>query len=126
MPFTIGSGQNPIPPGTYSGTLESVEVDSISSSFGTKDMRRWHFLIDVNGVLLPVSALSSLNTAPGSKSYQWLKAILRRELLSGEAIEDPVGQRMLVVVENNAKGYAKVVNVLPFTEPEQLMAGVPR
>lgn len=115
-----------IMPGTYSGVLEKVEVMPSKNPAYPNDFRRWSFLIDIAGTLTPITATSSLNNGPKTKTYRWLSALLRRELRAGERIESPVGQRVLVVVANNSKGYAGVEDLLPLAEPEQVVPGVPR
>ena len=133
MPFTVGSGEKPdqIAAGTYPATLEAVTLTSIVSAFSSgqpKDMREWHFLVNVNGEFKLVSGLTSMANGPASSTYKYLKALLRRELEAGEQIEDPIGQQCLVVIGLNAKGYSRIIDVLPAaqTEMSELLPGVPR
>ena len=121
MPFTVGSNtKGDVPAGTYTATLESISITNIVSSFSPagKDMREWHFLANVNGELKPISGLTSLSTGPASKSYRFLEALLRRPLKAGEAIDDPVGQQVTIVVGMNAKGYPQVTDLLPANVPD--------
>lgn len=124
MPFEIAGAK--IPAGVYTGVLEKVEVlPSINPQY-PGEFRKWHFLVDVNGSLQPITATSSLNTGPQSKSYTWLSALLRRDLKAGESIPDPVGQRALITVADNKKGYSTIMSLAPIAEPEQVVPGVPR
>jgi len=116
-----------VEPGTYKASLEKVEVLPSANPNYPGDFRKWHFLVDVRGSLTAITATSSMNNGPKTKTYKWLKALLRRELRSGERIESPVGQQVLVVIENNEKGYPSIVELLPIAEaPEQVLQGVPR
>jgi hypothetical protein len=101
MPFTIDppKGSN-IPDGTYKAQLISVE-SGIESKFGK--MRKWHFLVDVNGQGEDLAGLTSEATGPGTKAYQWL-----------------------IDVAANEKGYAQISEMRPFVEPAQVEAGLPR
>jgi hypothetical protein len=121
MPFTI-TGSTEIPEGTYLGTLEKVEVGN--SSFG--DYRKWSFLIDVNGTLTPITAVTSMNTGPQAKAYRWLSAILRKPLKAGETLDDPVGQKAMITVGENAKGFPTIIAVEPYEDPTQVIPGIPR
>lgn len=122
MPFEIPTG-TPIEPGNYTAMLERVEVDP-GGSFGS--FRKWHWIVDVNGEATPMTALTSENTGPQSKSYQWLTALLGRTPQAGEKIEDPTGKRVVLTIEKNAKGFPTVVLVAPFSEPQQVLPGTPR
>lgn len=126
MPFEVGSKEGAIPAGKYVATLENVELTVITSQYGTRETRKWHFLLNVEGELVPLSALSSMNTAAGSKTYTFLEALLRRPLRAGEKLDDPIGQRVYVNVVPNQKGYSTVASLEPYSEPEQVVAGVPR
>lgn len=119
MPFVIEAG---VTPGTYIATLEKVTEEA--GKFGT--MRKWHWLLDIDGVLTPFVQFTTANTSPGSDSYKQLVALLGRELQTGEKIDDPTGQRATIVIEPNAKGYPKVTSVAAFVEPQQTLPGTPR
>lgn len=115
-----------IRPGIYEGTLESVKVEPSKDPRFPNDFRKWVFLLKVDGELTPLSATSSLNTGPRSKSYEWLSALLRRPLKAGEHIDDPVGQRVMITVADNEKGYSTIMALSAIAEPEQVVPGVPR
>lgn len=122
MPFTVAEAAN-IPNGTYPATLEKVS-DGGTGQFGA--MRKWHWLVEVDGRIESVSSLSSANTGPNSKSYTILKALLNRDLVAGESIEDPTGSRILIRFEKNEKGYPTAKDFMPYVEPQQTLPGVPR
>ena len=120
MPFTVGSVSDHIEPGTYPGMLEAVTIKNIVGFTGeAADFREWHFLVTINGEGKPLSALSSMNMGPQSKSYKWLSALLRRPLQAGEQIEDPIGANALLVVGDNKKGYSTILDVLPAAAPPE-------
>ena len=123
MPFEIQAPTGlDVPDGTYPAILESVNEDN--GQFGL--FREWHFLVEHDGQVTAFSDRSSGNTSPGSKAYAWLTGLLGKEPQIGERYEDPTGTRVLLQLEKNAKGYMKIKAVLPFTEPQQVMPGVPR
>jgi hypothetical protein len=121
--FEIGGVD--IPDGVYSATLEGTEIQK-DGGFDGKGYRKWHFLIDVNGELTPWTALTSFHTGPRSNTRKWLEALLRRPLVIGEKIDDPVGQKVTVVIGRNDNGYAKINELQPLGEPQQILPGVPR
>ena len=122
MPFNIPEGSK-IEPGSYTATLEKVEeFDSVQ--YGKS--RKWHWLVEVGDSVESLSTLSSANTGPQSKSYKYLAALLGREPSAGETLEDPTGKKVILQITKNAKGFPAVDAVLPFTEPQQVMPGVPR
>ena len=108
--------------GTYPGVLERVESDQ--GQFGT--FRKWHWLVDHDGKVDPLSVITSGNTGPQSKSYKWLTALLGRAPQAGEKLETPAGTRVLLKIGHNEKGFATVLEVLSYSEPQQVMEGVPR
>lgn len=122
MPFTISTPRDNIPPGTYTGVLTKVENDE--SEYGT--FNKWFFLVDVNGKAIEISAVTSTNTGPRSKAYKWLTALLRRPLQSGETIDDPIGQKAILTIGDNEKGFSTVQEVAPFEGPAEVLPGVPR
>lgn len=125
MPFTIPQPQDDVPDGIYSAAFEKVEAVE-EGGFDGNGFRKWHFLVDVNGVLMPLTGVTSFSTGPKSKAYEWLTAILGRGLQAGEAIDDPVGKRVTIRVGRNPKGYAKIIALEPLNEPESIIPGVPR
>jgi hypothetical protein len=126
MPFTVTENTG-IPAGTYTGMLEAVSETTISSEFGKdQEMFRWDFQVNVNGALQPINALSTKRIGPGSKTRKWLEALLRRPLLVGETIDDPVGANALIVIGPNKKGYSSILDVLPAPQHEEVLPGVPR
>lgn len=120
MPFEIPTGFNHV--GTFPALLEKVEEDS--GQFGK--MRKWHWLVDVEGEVKPFIQYTSANTGSRTISYQQLTALLGRSPQAGERIEDPTGSRCLLTFELNEKGYSKVIAAAPYTEPQQVLEGVPR
>jgi len=125
MPFTITDSKE-IPAGTYSGMLEAVNSRQITSEYGSKEMWEFHFQLNVNGELRPISGLTTQATTPASKARKWLTALLRRDLKAGETIDDPVGANALIVVGPNKKGYSTILDVLPAPQHEEVLPGVPR
>ena len=77
------------------------------------------------GTLLPVEGISSENTGTKTKSYEWLTALLGAAPQVGETIADPVGRKCIVTV-GQKNGYPRVEAVEAFTEPAQVLEGVPR
>ena len=127
MPFTItesGGSSVPVPSGKYVATLQSIEEKDVQTAFSTS-MRIWHFLADVAGELLPVEGTSSTNSGTRTKSYEWLTAILGTAPTVGSTVDDPVGRRCIVEV-GQKDGYPRVIAVSTYSEPEQVLAGVPR
>jgi hypothetical protein len=121
MPFTIPESWTQ-PDGTYTATLERVE--EIQTQFGTG--RRWHWLVAVKEELLPMSDLTSANTGPQSESYKRLTVLLGRAPKSGEQIQDPTGIRCLLTIAKKENGFPKIIALAPYTEPQQILEGVPR
>ena len=115
-----------IAPGIYKGVLEKVEVLPSTDERYPGDFRKWHFLLDVEGTLTPITATSSLNNGPKTKTYRWLKALIRTDIKAGATVPSPVGQSAQIKVTRKPNGYAGVEDVLPLAEPEQVVAGVPR
>lgn len=126
MPFTISAGKAQVPPGKYLAVLETVdELPSDNPAYpGT--FRKWSFLANVGEELIPISATSSVNNGPQTKSYRWLKALLRRDLVSGETIPDPIGQQVMVVIGVNKAGYSTVLELEPLEQPATISDGIPR
>jgi hypothetical protein len=123
MPFEITApkGLN-VPDGSYPAVLESVFEGE--GQYGA--YRDWTFLVEHDGQITALTDRSSGNMSSGSKGYQWLAGLLGKEPQVGERYEDPTGTRVLLQLEKNSKGYMKIKAVLPFTEPQQVMPGVPR
>lgn len=123
MPFTITGGNNNVPPGTYKAQLVGVQ-DGIPTQYGTA--RRWTWLIDVNGKGEELNDLTSENNGPRTESFKRLEVLIGRKPVAGETIEDPTGKTVLLVITEKENGWPKVAEVLPFVEPAQLEAGIPR
>ena len=124
MTFEIGGDD--IPDGQYSGTLTGTEVVP-EGGFDGKGFRKWHFLLDVAGEMTPFTAVTSFATGPRSNSRKWLEALLRRPLVVGEKLDDPVGQKVTVTIVRNEKGYGKIGELQPVAaEPDFGIPGVPR
>lgn len=119
MPFKITSS---VPDGTYRGTLESVEEER--GQYG--QMRKWHWLLDVNGELTPYTQFTPATTGTGTVSYKQLTVLLGRAPQSGEVIEDPTGVTVLVTIKANDKGTPKVESLAPYVAPQTTVDGVPR
>jgi hypothetical protein len=126
VPFTIQGPQLEIADGTYPAVLESVTTEPSKTPTIPGDVRRWTFLIEHDGKVEPMDALSSTGTGPKTKSYAWLTALIGREPKAGETIEDPTGARCLLQITHNEKGFPKVSNVMPYAEPQQTIEGLPR
>ena len=122
MPFQIPTSIE-IADGTYPAILERVEPYN-HPQYG--DGRKWHWLIEHEGKMDSLSSITSGNTGPKSKSYQWLTALLGRAPKAGEEIEDPTGTKVLLQITHNDKGFPTVAAVLPFSEPQQALPGIPR
>lgn len=122
MPFEITQSGPDIPDGTYPAVLESVTEDT--GQFGKQ--RKWTWLIELNDQIIPLTCITSAVTSTGSKSYQLLAGLLGKEPVVGERYEDPTGTRVLVTIGRNKKQYPTVDSVQPFTEPQQVLPGVPR
>ena len=122
MPFEIPTSLE-IADGTYPGTLERVEPYN-HPQYG--DGRKWFWLIEHDGKLDSLSTITSGNTGPKSKSYAFLTGLLGRAPKAGEQIEDPTGNKVLLQITHNDKGFPTVAAVLPFSEPQQELPGIPR
>lgn len=119
MPFDIPAT---IADGTYRGTLESVSEEQ--GQFGK--MRKWHWLLDVGGVLTPYTQFTPATTGPGTVSYKQLTVLLGRAPQTGERIEDPTGVQVLVTIRANDKGTPKVDSLAPYVAPQTTLDDVPR
>jgi len=122
MPFEITQSGPDIKDGTYPAVLESVKEDS--GQYGK--FRKWTWLIEHENKIEPLTCYTSALTSTGSKSYRWLTGLLGKEPQVGERYEDPTGTRVLVSVIRNKNNFPTVDEVTPFTEPQQVMPGVPR
>jgi len=78
MPFTIQGPQLEIADGTYPAVLESVTTEPSKTPTIPGDVRRWSFLVEHDGKVEPMDALSSTGTGPKTKSYAWLTALIQR------------------------------------------------
>lgn len=104
--IVFGGDSTDIPAGTYPATLKSIEVKT-STAFG--DFRAWDFELESGSV---VGGATSMSTNTKSKGGRWTVALFGRQPLKGEKI-DLAGKSCLVVVEEDANGWPKVVNVVP-------------
>jgi hypothetical protein len=104
--LVFGGDSADIPNGTYPATLKSI-VTKTSVEFG--DFRAWDFELE-NGSI--VGAGSSMSMNARSKAGRWIAALLGRVPAKGETVE-VIGRPCLVQVEEDAKGWPKVVAVLP-------------
>lgn len=98
--------------GTYpDAELRSVEPFVIEQEGETRDLLRWTFAVGD----AKVEGVTSRANGPKSKQYGYVAALLGRAPVPGErvAIGDLIGRRVVVQVELNAAGYAKVAAVLP-------------
>ena len=122
--FEITGGVE-IPDGNYPATLAGVTEEQ--GQFGS--FRKWEWLVDVNGEVLPLSSVTSMNTGPQSKAYGYLTALLGRAPKTGEKIEDPTGSRVVLTIGQKDKDGQKWPTVLAvghYQEPQQTLPGVPR
>lgn len=108
--------------GTYPAVVEAIEAGT--GSFGPQ--RKWSFLVEHDGKIDSISAITSANLGPRSKAYGFLSGILGRQPKAGEAIDDPTGTRVLVTVEHNEKGFPTIAAVQPYQAPQQELPGIPR
>jgi hypothetical protein len=115
-----------IPDGTYIASL--AEVKSDQGQFGP--MRRWSFLVehevDGHAQIDELTVLTSANTGPQSKSYQWLTALLGEAPKAGTVVESPTGKRCTVTITHNEKGFPTISAVGPYVDPQQQLPGIPR
>lgn len=121
-----------VPDGVYTAMLEEVEEGD--GSFGK--YRKWHFLVDVPSdklgkpagtvEIVPLSALTSINTGPQSKSYKWLTALLGGAPQAGTAVASPNGSRAVVTVTHNDKNFPTISDVGPYVDPVKSGDGIPR
>ena len=127
MQFEIGGTFTDIADGTYTATLSRVEVEE-TGGFDNSGYRKWWWMVDVGGVLTEYSSLTSKATGPKSKAYAWLSALLGKPLQSGEKVDAPIGQKALITIARNPKNppYGHIVDVKPFSDPQQVIDGVPR
>ena len=122
MPFEIEASGPDIDDGTYPAILESVTEDS--GQFGK--FRKWTWLVEKSDTIVPLTVYTSAKTGTQTKSYAFLAGLLGKEPQIGERYEDPTGTRVLVTIVRNKKGFPTVDSVSPYTEPQQVMPGVPR
>lgn len=120
MTFVITGGEQ-VPEGTYEAVLQSVEEGS--GQFGPQ--RKWNWLVQVGEKVEMISSLTSMNTGPQSKAFKWLTALMGAAPKAGDEI-DPMGKKVLMTVKHNEKGFAQVEDVQPFSEPQQVLEGIPR
>ena len=122
MPFEIEASGPDIPDGTYPAILESVTEDS--GQFGR--FRKWTWLVETGDKIESLTVYTSAKTGPQTKSFQFLTGLLGKTPQVGERYEDPTGTRVLVQIIRNKKQFPTVDAVLPYTEPQQVLPGVPR
>ena len=123
MPFEISSGGAPdIDDGTYPAVLEAVTEDE--GQYGR--FRQWVWLVEHDGKVTSLGTRTSANTGPGSVSFKYLTALLGKEPQVGERYEDPIGNRVLLTLQKNEKGWPKIKEAAAYSEPQQVMPGVPR
>ena len=112
--------------GTYPAVVEAIEP--ITTSFGAS--RKWNFLVehqrDGQKAIDSISVITSQHMGPKSKAYAFLSGLLGRPLKAGEKIDDPTGQRCLVQVIHNEKGFPTIGAVQQYQEPQQELPGIPR
>ena len=108
--------------GTYPAVVESIV--SGEGSYGPQ--RTWSFLVEHDGKIDSISAITSGHMGPRSKAYAFLSGLLGRPLKAGEKIDDPTGSRCLVQVTHNEKGYPTIAAVQQYVAPQQELPGIPR
>jgi len=105
--IVIGGDAEDIPEGEHPAKLDTIEVRPGVQFEG--DFRVWTFTLDRGA---SVSGSSSTATGSRSKSYRWIKALLGRKPEPKETVK-LTGLPCRVVVEHDAEGWPKVVDVLP-------------
>jgi len=101
-----------VDPGTYMATVANVERANITTAEGDKELLRWSFKVETDDGVADMSALSSLSYGhPSAKNTKWATALLGNapDTLSAD---DLVGAQGMVVVDLDANGYAKVVDLV--------------
>jgi hypothetical protein len=116
----VTSGAPNIPPGTTAATLISLRPKVINTADGEKDVLEWTFSTD-NG---EISAISSLNTGPKSKTFAFLVALLGKENVNiDDGFDEPdlVGKQALASIVIDDRGWPKIDALIPM--PKGMKAG---
>ena len=115
--IVFGGDSTDIPAGTYPAKLKEINVKT-SPAFG--DFRAWDFELDTGSI---VGGATSMSSNAKSKGGRWTVALLGKQPDKGEKV-DLAGLGCLVVVEEDANGWPKVVNVVP--APAQRPVAAPK
>jgi hypothetical protein len=108
----VTSGAPNIPPGTTAATLISLRPKVINTADGEKDVLEWTFSTD-NG---EISAISSLNTGPKSKTFGFLVALLGKDNVNiDDGFDEPdlVGKQALASIVIDDRGWPKIDALIP-------------
>jgi hypothetical protein len=104
--LTLPPATEGIEPGTYEVSLAKIE--SVEGQYGPQYKLYWD-IEDLDNEQL--SSYASQKMGPRTTLRTVVEALLGRELLTGEAAQskDLLGKRCQVVIENNDKGYPRIV-----------------
>jgi len=78
-----GSGNQPLPAGTYEASLARVE--QVSSADGP--YLKWVFSINYQGKTRDVTGVTPVNLEPGTKTQIWVEILLGRNLRDNEEVD---------------------------------------
>jgi hypothetical protein len=95
-----------LPAGTHEARVTAVET---RESKKTGQAYRWWEFTTEDG--RSISAISSMNVGPKSKSGQWIAALLGRQPVMGESVE-VIGLPCLIGVSVDEEGFSQVDTVI--------------
>jgi hypothetical protein len=110
------NGNNPLEPGTYDAILSDVEAQD-GGQYGPA--WKWLFTAYDVEIEMPLLGFTSTNFHEKSKSYQWVAAILGRQLAPGEVLDTddlcPGSCRLVLTVKELPDGRRvnRIAGVLP-------------
>lgn len=98
-------------PGSYPCTVLNLTKTTIETQDGPTELLRWEFMVESDAGQLELSALASLNYGARSKNARWVKALLG-EYPETLAADDVTGAQALAVLDLDAEGFIKVVDIV--------------
>ena len=110
------NSNNPLEPGTYDAILSNVETQD-SGPYGPA--WKWLFTAYDGQIAIPLLGFTSTNFHEKSKSYQWVTAILGRQLTPHEVLDTddlcPESCRLVLTVKELPDGRRvnQIAGVLP-------------